>query len=62
MRLLPIAKKQGLVLQRSRLGLVSALRPTVLFFYPLALVRRGAAQPCIKKPQIAVVLGYWSQK
>lgn len=61
MRLLPIAKKQGLVLQRSRLGLVSALRPTVLS-PPLALVRRGTAQPCVKKLQIVVVLDYWSQK
>lgn len=36
--------------------------PHCFVFSPLALVRRGPAQPCIKKPQIAVVLGYWSQK
>lgn len=35
--------------------------PHCFVFFP-PLVRRGPAQPCIKKPQIAVVLGYWSQK
>lgn len=41
MRLLPIAKKQGLVLQRSRLGLVSALRPTVLSPPPPCIGKKG---------------------